>query len=152
MMTNAPPLQPAGPRDGDRIEDLLELIDSLIDVVAEENIALAMGLPASQSRFTQNKLVLADRFEQWVVEAPMRRVLLCAPDKAMQQKVLDRIEALRLATDENMIRLRAAIEASQRRIDAIMAAAREQIAGNSPYNANGRVNGHAAAYGTSIRA
>jgi two-component sensor histidine kinase len=70
----------------------------------------------------------------------------------MQRKVLQRIESLRLATAENMVRLRAAIEASQRRIDAIMAAAREQIAGNSPYNANGRVNGHAAAYGTSFRA
>jgi hypothetical protein len=151
-MTNAPPLQPVGPRADDRLEDLLELIDRLIDVVTEENIALAMGLPASQSRFTQDKLVLADRFEQWVVESSMRRILLCAPDKAMQRAVLQRIETLGTVTGENMTRLRAAIEASQRRIDAIMTAAREQIAGNSPYNASGRVNGHAAAYGTSFRA
>jgi hypothetical protein len=152
MMTNAPPLQPALPRGDDRIEDLSDLIDALIDVVVEENIALAMGLPASQSRLTQQKLVLADQFERWVADAPMRRILLAAPDRAMQQKVLLRIESLRQATDENMIRLRAAIEASQRRIDAIMAAAREQITGNSPYNASGRVNGQAAAYGTSFRA
>jgi hypothetical protein len=53
--------------------------------------------------------------------------------------------------DENMTRLRAAIEASQRRIDAVMAAIREQISDNSPYNAKGRINGHSASYATGIR-
>jgi hypothetical protein len=54
--------------------------------------------------------------------------------------------------DENMVRLRAAIEASQRRIDAVMVAIREQISDSSPYNAKGRVNGHSASYATSIKA
>jgi hypothetical protein len=81
----------------------------------------------------------------------MRRVLLSTPDRALQEKVLRRIECLRRSMDENMIRLRAAIEASQRRIDAIMAAIREQIADNSPYGANGRVYGHSASSGTSLR-
>lgn len=42
--------------------------------------------------------------------------------------------------DENVTRLRAAIEASQRRIDAVMAAIREQISDNAPYGANGRIS------------
>jgi hypothetical protein len=138
--------------NGSRIEDLVGLIDALIDVVVEENIALAMGLPASQSRLTGRKQVLAEQFEKWVVEVSMRRLLLQTPDRALQARVLQRIEALRTSMDENMVRLRAAIEASQRRIDAVMAAIREQISDHSPYNANGRVNGHSASCGTSLRA
>jgi hypothetical protein len=138
--------------NGSRIEDLVELIDKLIDVVVEENIALAMGLPASQSRHTARKLVLADQFEKWVVEVSMRRILLHSPDRVLQARVLQRIEALRISMDENMIRLRAAIEASQRRIDAVMAAIRAQISDNSPYNAKGRISGYSASSGTSLRA
>lgn len=137
---------------GDRIKDLIELVDALLDLVNEENVALAMGLPASQSRHTERKLVLADQFEKWVIDADMRRTLLGTQDKQLQVKVLQHIEVLRLAMDENMARLRAAIEASQRRIDAVMSAIREQISDNSPYNAKGRVNGHSASYATSRRA
>jgi hypothetical protein len=137
---------------GTRIEDLIELIDSLLDLVNEENIALAMGLPASQSRHTERKLVLADQFEKWVQDVDMRRKLLGTPDKRLQEKVLRHIETLRCAMDDNMTRLRAAIEASQRRIDAVMSAIREQISDNSPYNAKGRVNGHSASYAASRRA
>jgi hypothetical protein len=143
--------QRAAGKGGNRIEDLVELIDSLVDVINEENVVLAMGLPASQSRLTQQKMVLAEQFEKWVAEVSMRQVLLCTPDRALQEKVLQRIECLRRSMDENMIRLRAAIEASQRRIDAIMGAIREQIADNSPYRANGRVYGHSASSGTSLR-
>jgi hypothetical protein len=138
--------------NGNRIEDLVELIDALIDVVVEENIALAMGLPASQSRHTGRKLVLAEQFEKWVADVSMRRVLLHTPDRALQARVLQRIEALRISMDENMVRLRAAIEASQRRIDAVMAAIRDQISDNSPYNARGRISGYSASSGTSLRA
>jgi hypothetical protein len=144
--------QPTAENGGGRIEDLIELIDTLLDVVNEENIALAMGLPASQSRHTEHKLVLADQFEKWVVDVTMRRRLLSTPDKLLQEKVLRHIESLRSAMDENMVRLRAAIEASQRRIDAVMMAIREQISDNSPYNAKGRVNGHSASYAAGIRA
>jgi hypothetical protein len=138
--------------DGDRIEDLVELIDALIDVVTEENIALAMGLPASQSRHTERKLQLADLFEIWVKDVAMKSRLLHTPDRQLQQKVLARIEDLRASMDENMTRLRAAIEASQRRIDAVMSAIRGQISDNSPYGASGRINGSAASYARSLRA
>jgi len=81
----------------------------------------------------------------------MRKVLLCSPNRALQQKVLQRIGSLSAAMDENMIRLRAAIAASQRRIDAVMAALREQISDSSPYNANGRINAHSACYGRKVQ-
>ncbi len=81
----------------------------------------------------------------------MQRILLHSPDRALQEKVMGRIACLRASMDENMIRLRAAIEASQRRIDAIMAAIREQISDRSPYSANGRINGHSASCATGLR-
>ena len=142
-----PPLATSG-----RIEELVELIDQLLDLVNEENIALAMGLPASQSRHTEQKLVLADKFEKWVADVTMRRQLLSTSDKRLQAKVLEHIEMLRLAMDENMMRLRAAIEASQRRIDAVMSAIRVQISDSSPYNATGRINGHSVSYASHRRA
>jgi len=70
----------------------------------------------------------------------------------LQENVVRRIECLRTSMAENMIRLRAAIEASQRRIDAVMAAIREQISDSSPYNSNGRVHGQSVSCGRSIRA
>lgn len=135
----------------DRLEELVELIDALIAVVGEENAALAKGHPASQSRHTEMKVKLGEQFEQWVVDVQMRKVLLCSPNRALQERVLQRIACLCTAMDENMIRLRAAIEASQRRIDAVMDAIRGQIADSSPYNAKGRLNGHSASYGKSMR-
>lgn len=134
------------------IEELVTLIDALIEVVREENAALALGLPASQSRHTELKTRLARHFEIWVAEVSARRLRLHSPDKALQARFMSRMECLRLSMDENVIRLRAAIEASQRRIDAVMAAIREQISDVSPYSANGRVRGRAASCSTGVRA
>ncbi len=152
-MTNQTFRQHTSPAtDGNRVEDLIELIDALIDVVTEENVALAMGLPASQSRHTQRKLELADLFEMWVREVSMKNLLLQTPNRPLQHRVLTRIDDLRRAMDENMTRLRAAMESSQRRIDAVMSAIRAQISDNSPYGASGRINGSAASYARGIRA
>ncbi|ABD86443.1 flagellar protein FlgN [Rhodopseudomonas palustris] len=151
-MLDRPSQQPTNASGGQRIEELVALIDALIEVVREENAALAIGLPASQSRHTELKSKLAGRFEAWVAEVSARRVRLHSPDKALQERFMNRIETLRLSMDENVIRLRAAIEASQRRIDAVMAAIREQISDVSPYSANGRVKGRAASYSAGVRA
>ncbi|HEY0329027.1 MAG TPA: flagellar protein FlgN [Rhodopseudomonas sp.] len=150
-MLDRPSRQTSKASGGEQIEELVALIEALIEVVREENAALAIGLPASQSRHTELKSKLAGLFEVWVAEASTRRIRLHSSDKALQERFMNRIECLRLSMDENVIRLRAAIEASQRRIDAVMAAIREQISDVSPYSANGRVKGRAASYGTSIR-
>jgi len=145
-------MQAADAESARRIEELIELIDALIDVVAAENTALAIGLPASQSRHTEVKTRLAEHFELWVGEVAARRVRLPAGDRALQAKFAGRIESLRESMDENLIRLRAAIEASQRRIEAVMGAIREQMAGASPYGAGGRIVARGASSGTNIRA
>lgn len=53
--------------------------------------------------------------------------------------------------NELKFRLRAAIEASQRRIDAVMAAIREQISDSAPYGANGRISSQSASYARNVR-
>jgi hypothetical protein len=137
---------------GERIVELIELIDALIDVVHEENIALAMGLPASQSRHTELKSRLAEYFEIWVGEVSARRVKLTTADAALQARFTTRIECLRQSMDENVLRLRAAIDASQRRIEAVMGAIRAQMSDVSPYGASGRIAPRAASCGTSVTA
>ena len=72
--------------------------------------------------------------------------------EAGRDRLLDRILQLRGAMDENLVRLRAAIEASNRRIDAVMQAIREQLAGASPYGAGGTRAARPMSCGTSIRA
>jgi len=151
MMHGTPSRQPGVGNGRDKLEDLLELIDALIAVVSEENAALAKGHPASQSRYTEMKIRLGDQFEQWVKDVSRRELLLCSPDRAQQELVLQRIACLCTGINENMVRLRAAMAASQRRIDAVMDAIRGQIADASPYNAKGRVNGHSASYAKSLR-
>lgn len=151
MITRSPPLQPASPDDGSRLEDLVELIERLIDVVTEENIALAMGLPASQSQHTAIKLELSELFEAWVKEVGRKNMLLRTSDRQLQARVLTGLERLSSAMEENVTRLRAAIEASQRRIDAVMAAIREQISDSAPYGANGRISAQSASYARNVR-
>ena len=80
-----------------------------------------------------------------------KNTLLGTPNRPLQGKILARLEQLRLVMDENVLRLRAAIEASQRRIDAVMAAIREQVADNSPYGANGRISAPSASYARNLR-
>jgi len=144
--------QAAAANGGERIVELIELIDALIDVVHEENIALAMGLPASQSRHTELKSRLAEYFEIWVGEVSARRVKLTTADAALQARFATRIECLRQSMDENVLRLRAAIDASQRRIEAVMAAIRAQMSDVSPYGAGGRIAPRAVSCGTSVTA
>jgi hypothetical protein len=144
--------QAAAATGGERIVELIELIYALIGVVDQENIALAIGLPASQSRHTEMKSRLAEHFELWVGEVSARRVKLTTQDAALQARFATRIECLRRSMDENVVRLRAAIDASQRRIDAVMGAIRAQMSDVSPYGATGRIAQRSASCGTSIRA
>jgi len=54
--------------------------------------------------------------------------------------------------EENLLRLRAAIEASNRRIDVVMQAIRQQVVSVSPYGAGGRQAARAMSCGTNVRA
>ncbi|MBW5435709.1 flagellar protein FlgN [Bradyrhizobium canariense] len=122
-----------------RIKSLITLIDTLTVLVAEENVELAKGLPASRLKQVNEKNRLAEIFEQTVAACSVGTTSLNVRDRILREQLMERILKLRIAMDENLVRLRAAIEASNRRIEAVMQAIREQIAVVSPYGASGRV-------------
>jgi len=136
----------------ERARALIALIDGLIAIVNEENVELAMGLPASRLKHVDEKNRLANLFEQSVAEAVGKALNLHVQDRVLREQLMERILRLRAAMDENVLRLRAAIEASNRRIEAIMMAIREQISNVSPYGASGRRVTSAMSYGTNVRA
>jgi hypothetical protein len=135
-----------------RVADLVALIEEMIALTAEENAILAKGLPASRSMKLGRKMELAAAFEQWVGEVNSRGTDLLMGNEALRQMVAERLQVLQLSVDENVIKLRAAIEASQRRIDAVMSAIRGRISESAPYTANGRMGPAARSYTANIRA
>ena len=134
------------------VRTLIALIDELLQVVAEENLELSKGLPASRLKQVDQKNRLAELFEQCVAECTGQSKTLHVQDRALREQFMERILHLRKAMDENIVRLRAAIEASNRRIEAVMQAIREQIANVSPYAASGRRTTRAASFSTNVRA
>jgi hypothetical protein len=135
-----------------RIEVMITVIDELIAVVIEENAWLAQGLPASRSKQIGRKTELAESFEKLVGDVTSNNASVQTDDEELRLKFVDRMQMLKTAMDENIIGLQAAIEASRRRIEAVMSAIREQVADANPYNASGRLSSKSISVGTNLRA
>ncbi|MBK5960023.1 hypothetical protein CCR97_17690 [Rhodoplanes elegans] len=126
---------------------VVTLVDELITIVEEENRALARGLPASLSNSTARKTALAEDVERWAMHLRRHDLGSAATDRGQRERLVERVRRLTVVMDENVTRLRAAITASQRRVDAIMRAVREDVAARAPYGRNGRVAGPGAVAG-----
>jgi hypothetical protein len=134
---NPKPVESPGAKALD-IGQLIGLIDELIALAVEENLLLAKGLPASLSKFTARKCELADEFERWVHGASATPLKFGGSNTEQQRALFERIQALKEAMDENIGRLGVAIDATRRRIEAVMCAIREDISVKAPYGASGR--------------
>jgi len=119
-------------------EALVALIDEFIAVVREENAMLARGLPASLSVVARRKAELAAAFEVWVNAATERTFRIDMASEPVRKRFLDRLSFFQETMNDNIAHLEAAMEASRRRIDAVMAAIREEMIEASPYGANGK--------------
>jgi hypothetical protein len=140
------------PGAGTRIDQLIDVVDELIQVLVEENEWLAQGLPASRSEQISRKVELSDILKHWVDDVTSDKVNLRAGDTKLRAELAKRMEVLKFEIDENIVRLRGAIEASRRRIEAVMAAIREQAGNSSPYTCVGRAGSQMTTLGTNIRA
>ena len=60
-------------------------------------------------------------------------------DEEPPARIADRTLVLQEKMDENVERLRAAIDATRRRVDAVMRAIRDQVAPSGSYQADGRM-------------
>jgi hypothetical protein len=135
-----------------RIEQFIALIDEMILIVAEENSELALGVPAPRSKLIGRKTELAEIFEKWVADVTSRKISIAELDAALKSRLMDRVGILQKIMDENVIKLRAAIEASQVRIDAVMRAIRERISVSAPYAADGRRCAPVISYASNLQA
>jgi hypothetical protein len=128
------------------LEQVIALVEELSLLITKENEILARGLPASLSACVTRKHELADMFEGWVKQVAAQKLCARVGDDALRQRLLARVKALRIVMAENTTRLRAAIDASRRRIEAVMRAIRDQAPCVGAYGANGRVQDSRAAY------
>lgn len=129
----------AAPALGDAAADeLVALIDEFIAVVDEENTMLARGLPASLSSVASRKAELAEAFEVWVSAATARTFRIDTASEPVRKRFLERLALFQKTMNDNIAHLEAAMEASRRRIDAVMTAIREGLVEASPYGANGK--------------
>lgn len=120
-----------------RVEDLIALIEELIAITREENAMLAKGWPASQLLPFKRKAELAEMFQPWAAVVATQPSAIFTADRALHGRLIERLNALQAVMTENITSLRAAIEASQRRINAVMMAIREQMAAEGSYSAKG---------------
>ncbi|BAR98657.1 flagellar protein FlgN [Blastochloris viridis] len=120
------------------VTDAITLIDQLVEVLVSENKTLSRGFPASLIDTTARKNELGEAFEQWVAAVRNQRIDLTAANDELRDEMISRSHTLHAAVDENINRLRGAIDASRRRLDAVLRAVRDERAGNSPYGADGR--------------
>jgi hypothetical protein len=135
-----------------RIAQLIDLIDELIEVVIEENEWLAQGLPASRSKQIARKVELSNLLKSWVDEIKAEQASIQTSDEKLRVKFKDRMDLLKVEMDENIMRLKAAIEASRRRVEAVMLAIREQVSDSATYTPVGRATQRTTTLGTNIRA
>lgn len=118
---------------------LLALMDEFITLVVEENGMLSRGLPPALSLVAVRKGELACEFELWVKAANARAIRLETAPEPIRKQFLARLAVFQKVMDENVARLEAAIEASRRRVEAVMSAIRQEMTDVSPYRANGKV-------------
>lgn len=120
-------------------EALLETVTELSTLIAEENRALAAGYPAGLAASTDRKAALAAEYaDLWEDLGPDGAALL-AQDPDFGRVLMAAVVALRGATQENATRLEAAMAASRRRVEAVLAALRQDGAGTRPYGAKGDI-------------
>lgn len=128
---------------------LSALMEEFITLVVEENAMLARGLPASLSLVAARKNELACEFELWVKAANARAIRLETSPEPVRKEFIERLAVFQKVMNENVARLEAAIEASRRRIDAVMSAIRQEMTDVSPYRADGKT--HAVSNRNSMR-
>jgi len=128
--------QPSPGPDAD-VEEILGLLDALLAVIGEENRQLAGGLPASLSQAVSEKSRLAVSLEGIMAAIRAQTITIADAAPLLQLRLTDRSNLLSLAMAENTTRLRSAIEATRRRVDAVMSAIREDASCAGVYQADG---------------
>lgn len=122
----------------ERLRNLIGLVDELVELIGAENRELETGVPSALSRSTAHKAKLGAELDSWVRQVRLGQFNLAVASPALRERLTARAEVLDEAIKENMIRLKAGIDATRSRVDAIMRAIREQSVREGSYDASGR--------------
>ena len=118
---------------------LLETVTELAEIIAEENRSLALGFPASLATTSERKTELAAEYaELWADLGPDGATLLVR-DPDFGRTLMEAVSQLRQASQENLVRLEAAISASRRRVEAVLEALRQDSRTGGAYGAKGDI-------------
>lgn len=102
------------------------VIDELIAVMAEENQALAAGFPAGLVHTVDQKQALSEEYARLWETLSLSLPHLQQVDPGAVDLLIRRVRLLRAVADENMARLEAAMQASRRRVEAVLTALRTE--------------------------
>ncbi|MCR6632562.1 MAG: hypothetical protein NVV74_22345 [Magnetospirillum sp.] len=139
MLPSAPLIHMVDTQHADLTEMLMSVVTDLTEVIEEENALMAEGMPAAVTATIDRKLELSDAYEDLYAELVENRRDCLTADPAFANRLMEAVLHLREVTTENMARLEAAMQASRRRVEAVMAAMRSTIAEDGPYSAKGEV-------------
>lgn len=122
----------------ERLERMLDLTDRLADLVEAENLALAEYRHADVEDFLEDKVVLARLYEN-----SMRDLEDCGLDwtgieQDLRDKLLAAGERLKVAIDENTMRLEVGITAGQTVMSFLSEAVKAQTPHAGTYSRKGR--------------
>lgn len=121
---------------------LVNLMGELTALLERENRALEAGLRTSMAfaaeRTHERKAELSATLETWVSRVRTGEINLASATPEMREQVTSRSQALDVVVKENMERLKAGIDTTRTRVEAIMSAIRDQATTEGGYDATGR--------------
>jgi hypothetical protein len=121
------------------IVEMIALIDELIGIIVSENRQLSNSVPASLSQSIAHKARLGTKLEEFVEAVRSGQIVIAWAAPRLREQLTLSVAQLDATMVENMYRLRAAIDATRGRVDAVMRAIREQGESEGAYRANGRM-------------
>lgn len=119
---------------------MIILLGELESLVSEENRLLRKGLPAQISDSTERKGLLASELEDWMGAVQTQKIAIVDATPALRVELTKRGTRLEVVMAENTIRLKGAIAAARRRVEAVMGAIREQGESPAGYGVNGNLH------------
>ena len=120
-------------------ERLLLVVAELTEQIERENIDLAAGFPALMTPAIERKEKLAQAYTELYDELHEAMPGFLSLSDELAERLMGAILRLRDVTEENLTRLDAAMAASRRRVEAVLAMARDAKRQEGTYSAKGEV-------------
>lgn len=132
-----------GDETASTVAALMAVMRDLADLLREENALLRRGLPAQAVAGTNRKADLANDYAELMMLARFRHLDAIKATPELRLPLLDVSRELDSLSQENMMRLEAAMQATRRRIESVMNAVRAHDRRGRPYGAQGQATGSA---------